>query len=178
MSNKKILNNILEKKFKKIKIKYLLLFTLLNIIFLVLLKHILIRILLFLISTIILYKYGKLPFADIDPVPFTSALLFVLYDFITAWQYIFWTIPISDIISSRFNQFSFINFFSLSSSLIIAYLIKNFLNKFSTIFLIILIFNLIRFNKFNNCKINQCFYFTNYKFFLLFNNFICYISPP
>jgi len=127
----------------KYDIRLVVIFVLLNTILLVFLGNIIVRLLFFIICTLILYKFGKLPFADVDPVPFASLLLLHIYDYMTALQFVIWTLPIADIISGRLNQFSFINLTAIFIALSITYFMQ-FLPIAILFSLFIILFNLSR----------------------------------
>ena len=133
---------VLLENIKKIDPLTAVLFTAINCFFLLLFKHILIRVSLFAICALILFRWGKNPFGDIDPVPFASGIMLVWYGFPVALQYIVWSIPAGDVISGRLNQYSAVNLVALSCALFMAKLIA--LPVFWVLFLVIVLFNAIR----------------------------------
>lgn len=96
---------------------------------------------LFLATTVILYFIGKYPLIDLDPTPVAAAIVLILYGLPLAILYILITMPIADIITARFNQWTFINI----SSLLPALLIASFVESFAVIFIVLIIFNIVRF---------------------------------
>ncbi len=133
----------LKKRLMNLPLSVILLFILVNTFFLFYFGNIIIRVLFFIVSTIILFFFGKLPFLDPDPMPFSTGVMFLFFGFPIAAQYAIWSIPAGDAISARFNQWSFVNLFSVLSSLILVSLLK--LNPMITLVLLILVFNIIRF---------------------------------
>ncbi len=112
----------LQKRLGKISLKSAIIFTLVNTVFLLMFRDVFIRITMFLFCAVILYFIGKNPFFDADPVPFVSGIHLLLYGWLPTIQFIVWTIPASDVIANRFNQWSIINFSCLALSLSITYL--------------------------------------------------------
>ena len=108
------LRRLIQQRVPYFSLKTILLFFGVNLFFLFYFDHIFVRLALFFGCTLILIKYGKLPLIDIDPVPISAAILYFLYGFSIAFQFIIWTIPVSDALSSRLNHYSLINFISLS----------------------------------------------------------------
>ncbi|MEM4397530.1 MAG: hypothetical protein QW757_02810 [Candidatus Woesearchaeota archaeon] len=138
----KISNNVSKRLFN-IPFRYILLFTLINTIFLFYFGHVLIRVLMFLFCVLILYFFGQLPFADVDPVPFTSALNHLFFGLPVAIQYAIWVCPIADAITGNINQWTFVTLFSIIASLLISSLFP--LNSFFYLIVFIILYNLIRF---------------------------------
>ncbi len=136
--------DFLERRLGQVSVRTAIIFTLINTIFLLLLGDIFIRLFLFMVCAIFLYFFGKLPFVDLDPVPFVTAIHYLLYGFLPSLQFIVWTIPAADVIANRLSQWSLVNLISLAFSITISYLIKNFLS--TTLFLssIIILHNLAR----------------------------------
>jgi hypothetical protein len=118
------------------------LFTVLNCALLLMFSHILIRVGMFLVCASILYRWGKNPFADIDPVPFSAAVLQIWYGLPIALQYILWTIPAGDVISGRLNQYSVVNLISLALSISLAHIMD--LPVFWHLASVMIVFNIVR----------------------------------
>ncbi|MFH2019908.1 MAG: hypothetical protein ABIJ34_00690 [archaeon] len=134
--------NKIKHKFFSIPFRYFLIIVIINVLLFILFQHIIVRIVLFLFCSFILFYFGKNPFADFDPVPFCTALVFIWHGYSIAFQFLAFTIPVSDLISGRLSQFTFVNLISLALSITILYLIK-----FPLIFaisLILIIFNISR----------------------------------
>ncbi len=104
-------------------------------------KNILIEAGLFLACLIFMLKFGQFFILDVDPVPFSVILLLHLYDFRVALHFLLLALPVIDIVSSRFNHFSIINFASVLITISIFYLTPL---SGTELYLGIIIFNVIR----------------------------------
>jgi len=133
----------ISKRVMNIPLRYILIFTLINTFFLLYFGNILIRIAFFVICVVILHFFGRLPFADVDPVPFTTGIIYLIFDLPTAAQYAIWTCPAADAITGNFNQWTFVTLGSLLSSLIISSILG--FNPIYFLICLILVYNIIRF---------------------------------
>jgi hypothetical protein len=128
---------------KNLDKRILAIFVLFNIILLLFFGNILIRIIFFLFCVIFLYYFGSIPI-DADPVPITTFIMLMLFDYKSAIGYLIFVLPVADMIASRFNQYSFVNFTSVLVSLSIMFLLKNILSTYFLIIIFLLLFNIIR----------------------------------
>lgn len=125
-----------------IPLRYILIFTLINMVFLLYFGNILIRLAFFALCVSVLYFFGRLPFADVDPVPFTTAVLFLFFDFPVAVQYAVWTCPAADAMTGNFNQWTFVTLASIILSLFISGLFP--LGTLYFLVLFVVLYNLAR----------------------------------
>ncbi|MCM2325740.1 MAG: hypothetical protein NDI94_04700 [Candidatus Woesearchaeota archaeon] len=132
----------LKKRLGKTSIRSALLFTIINLLFLIYFSNILIRLLFFTACVIVTYYLGRLPF-DLDLVPLASGILMIWYDPAMAIQFAIWTIPAADVFAGQFNQWTFVSMISLVIGLIIASLFKS-LDYKILLFAVIISYNLIR----------------------------------
>ncbi|NTV23745.1 MAG: hypothetical protein HGA85_05220 [Nanoarchaeota archaeon] len=142
MESAKVTGKWLSARLARLQLKYVLIFALVNILFLMLMKTFVVKLALFTVCAIVIYRFGRLPFGDFDPFPVAAGLLLLWYGFSTALQFILWTIPLVDIIAARLSQWSAVNFFSLSAALAVVSLLNP--NPVSALILIVVLFNLIR----------------------------------
>jgi hypothetical protein len=133
---------VLQKRLGTVSLKTALAFTLINTVFLLLFKDIFIRIAMFAFCAIFLYFLGRNQFIDADPVPLISGIHFLMYGFLSTIQFIIWTIPATDVIANRFNQWSFVNFSCLVLSISIVYITG--LNGIISLIFLILLHNFFR----------------------------------
>jgi hypothetical protein len=132
----------LSKRVMNIPLRYVLLFTLINTIFLFYYGHIVTRVGLFLVCVVVLYFFGRLPFADVDPVPFTSAINYLFFGLPVALQYAIWVCPAADAMTGNFNQWTFVTLVSILASLFITSLFG--FSPYYFLLVMILLYNLIR----------------------------------
>jgi hypothetical protein len=127
---------------KKIPLSIMLLFFISVIILLFFIKNILVVIGLFLFCLIFMVKFGQFVVLDVDPVPFCALLILHLYDYVSALHFIILALPIIDLLSSRLNHFSLINFISITATILVFGLISPLYAL--AIYYGIFLFNLIR----------------------------------
>jgi len=130
-----------KNSWKRIRLTAILLFIISLILFFFSFKNLLIMFGLFLFCLLFMFKFGQFIFLDLDPVPFSAILLLYFYDYKLAIHFVLLALPSIDLLSSRLNHFSIINFISI----IITLLLFSFLPlKGMSLYFAILIFNVIR----------------------------------
>ena len=136
-------NKILSTKIRGMPLSYVLLFTLINTIFLIYFGYIIIRVALFFLCVAILHFFGKLQFADVDPVPFTTGINYLFFGLPVAIQYAIWVCPAADTITGNLNQWTFVTLGSIIASVSITSIFG--LSPVYFLIVMILLYNLIRF---------------------------------
>ncbi|MBT3464657.1 hypothetical protein HN827_00795 [archaeon] len=131
-------------KQKKISLKKILIFSLLNLIMLLFLKDFFVKMVLFVISIILIFYNSRLFAIDIDPIPLSSGIVFFTCSYLGSLQFAFFTIPVSHAIAGRFNQFTFVDLISLIISLSVMILIKDFFSVTGFLLILILLNDIIR----------------------------------
>jgi hypothetical protein len=132
----------LKKRLGKTSLRSALLFTIINLLFLLYFSNILIRLLFFTACAAVTYYLGRLPF-DIDLVPLASGMLMIWYDPAVAIQFAIWTIPAADVFAGQFNQWTFVSMISLVLGLLTASLFRR-LDYKILLFAAIISYNIIR----------------------------------
>lgn len=106
-------------------------------------ESLILRTFLFLSCSFIIYTYGRLPFAEIDSVPLSTGIIFIIYALKEALIFRLITLVISDIIGTKFNQYTVVNAVSLITAVSMAALFQIAIGHIGTQVVIIMSFNLL-----------------------------------